>query len=420
MSSTPRLVLSRLLPCLLLTFGWPLAGQTEAAVAPTAPASIEATAAQPQTSLDEERASLLKLGASLSERNDYEAAAIAYHQVLKSVAASTEQTQSALLGLARMHRKEGSLTKATALYERFLKDYPGDARAPEALLDLGRTLRSMGAHRLAISRFYSVINSTLKLPAEGFDHYQQLAKTAQYEIAETHFQSGNFVEANRFFSRLRLLDLAPEDRARAHFKAAYAQHLGGDLEGAITTLRAYLEQWPEDENVPEARHLLALDLRALNRSQEAFAVTLDLLRAEKSRIDTDPKRWAYWQRRTGNLLANEFFQKGDPLNALTLYAALAALSDEPSWNLPVSYQLALCHERLGMTDRAAATYQRIEAAIDPATMPNLAELARMAAWRRSHLDWKGNLGQQMATFFETEPSNERPASAPSLTPSAIP
>ncbi len=420
MSSTRRLFLSRPLPCLLLTLVWPLTGQTEETSAPATPVPIEAAAEPPRTSLDEELVSLLKLGASLSERNDYEAAAIAYHQVLKSVAASTEQTQNALLGLARMHRKEGSLTKATALYERFLKDYPGDARAPEALLDLGRTLRSMGAHRLAISRFYSVINSTLKLPTEGFNHYQQLAKTAQYEIAETHFQSGNFVEANRFFSRLRLLDLAPEDRARAHFKAAYAQHLGGDLEGAITTLRAYLEQWPDDENVPEARHLMALDLRALNRTQEAFAVTLDLLRAEKSRVDSDPKRWAYWQRRTGNQLANEFFQKGDPLNALTLYAALAALSDEPSWNLPVSYQLALCHERLGMTDRASATYQRIEAAIDPATMPNLAELARMAAWRRTHLDWKGNLGQQMTTFFETEPSNERPASTPSLTPAAIP
>ncbi len=417
------------LSALLLVLACPFAGRTtepgaeaastSAAPAPSPDGAEHGTA--PQTSLEEELVSLLKLGASLTERSDFAAAAIAYHQVLKSTAASAEQTKSALLGLARMHRKEGALTKAVAVYERFLKDHPGDARSPEALLDLGRTQRDMGAHRLAISRFYSVINSTLKLPEEGFDHYQQLAKTAQYEIAETHFQSGNFEEANRFFSRLRLLDLAPEDRARAHFKAAYAQHLGGDAEGTVRTLRAYLEQWPDDENVPEARHLLAGNLRTLRRPQEAFAVTLDLLRAEKARVDTDPKRWAYWQRRTGNQLANEFFQNGDPLNAMTLYAALAALSDEPSWNLPVSYQLALCHERLGMTERAVTTYRRIEEAVDPATMPHLAELARMAAWRRSHLDWKENLGQQMTSFFETAPDKQpRAGSNSDFTPAAIP
>ncbi len=389
-----------------------LRAETETAAAP---AQVEAAPAPAvEGAVTEELASLLKLGKGLSDRGDFDAAAIAYHQVLKNTLTTPEQVQEALLGLARMHRKEGTLTKAVAVFERFLKDYPGDARVPEVLLDLGRTQRAMGAHQIAITRFYSVINSTLKLPKEGFDHYQQLAKTAQFEIAETHFQSGNFAEAQRFFSRLRLLDLVPEDRARAHFKAAYAQHLGGDLEGAVRTFRDYLEQWPDDENVPEARYLLAVDLHALRRTQEALAVTLDLLRAEKSRVATDPKRWAYWQRRTGNQLANEFFQNGDPLNAHTLYTALAALSDEPSWQLPVSYQLALCYERLGMTDRAASTYERIAAAIDPAQLPNLAELGRMASWRRSHLDWRQNLGQHMTSVFETK--EPKPAPVPATTP----
>ena len=182
----------------------------------------------------------------------------------------------------------------------------------------------------------------------------------------------------------------------------------------MRTFRDYLEQWPDDENVPEARYLLAVDLHALRRTQEALAVTLDLLRAEKSRVATDPKRWAYWQRRTGNQLANEFFQNGDPLNAHTLYTALAALSDEPSWQLPVSYQLALCYERLGMTDRAASTYERIAAAIDPAQLPNLAELGRMASWRRSHLDWRQNLGQHMTSVFETK--EPKPAPVPATPP----
>ena len=195
-----------------------LRAETETAAAP---AQVEAAPAPAvEGAVTEELASLLKLGKGLSDRGDFDAAAIAYHQVLKNTLTTPEQVQEALLGLARMHRKEGTLTKAVAVFERFLKDYPGDARVPEVLLDLGRTQRAMGAHQIAITRFYSVINSTLKLPKEGFDHYQQLAKTAQFEIAETHFQSGNFAEAQRFFSRLRLLDLVPEDRARAHFKPA--------------------------------------------------------------------------------------------------------------------------------------------------------------------------------------------------------
>ena len=36
------------------------------------------------------------------------------------------------------------------------------------VMALGRCLRDMGAYSTAIARFYSVINSTLKLPAGGF------------------------------------------------------------------------------------------------------------------------------------------------------------------------------------------------------------------------------------------------------------
>ena len=92
--------------------------------------------------------------------------------------------------------------------------------------------------------------------------------------------------------------------------SAYALHLQGDREGAVAMFRGFVKQWPDDENVPEARYLLATDLRALNRTQEAFAETLALLRAEKSKVSANPKRWAYWQRRTGNQLANDFFRAG--------------------------------------------------------------------------------------------------------------
>ncbi len=183
--------------------------------------------------------------------------------------------------------------------------------------------------------------------------------------------------------------------------AAYAQQLQGDLDGAVTTLRSYLEQWPDDENVPEARHLLAISLRKLQRPQEAFTATLELLRTEKSRVNADPKRWAYWQRLTGNQLANDFFESGDILNAHAIYAGLAALSDDPTWRLPVNYQIALCEERLGIMDRARAVYQGIVDATATNPSPDLAELGRMAAWRLAHLDWRDTVDHQLTAIFET-------------------
>lgn len=358
---------------------------------------------------------LVKLGGSLTERGDFDAAEIAYRQVLDGNA-PLETTKAALLGLAYMHRKQGALTKAAAIYERFLKEYPGDDRVPDALLDLGRTLRDMGAPRLAIARFYNVINSTLKLPtSSGFEHYQLLAKTAQFEVAETHFESGDFAEANKFYSRLRMLDLAPADQARAHFKSAYSLQLAGDLAGAASGLRSFIEQWPEDENVPQARYLLATSLRTLNRPQEALASALDLLRAEHSRSAADAKRWVYWQRRTGNQLANAFFQSGDILNALAIYHGLAALSDDPSWRIPVTYQIAQCYERLGDADRATKAYRSIVDTVGANPPPEISETARMAAARVAHVEWRDQTDREVATLFDTT-TGQPPPEAPKPPP----
>ncbi len=362
------------------------------------------------TVADEEIRSLLKIGVSMTDRSDYDAAEIAFRQVLRAPAAKPTDLKTALLGLARMYRKQGGLTKAAAVYQRFLKDYPVDERAPDALLELGRTLRDMGATKLALSSFYNVINSTLKLPGEGFEHYQLLAKTAQFEIAETHFQSGDFASAAKFFTRLRLLDLAPADRARAHFKAANSLILLGDMEASIASLRDYLDQWPDDENVPEARYLLATSYRQLKRPQEAFAATLALLQTAKSRMKSDPKRWAYWQRRTGNQLANDFFESGDIQHAEAIYTGLAALSDDPLWQVPVTYQIGLCRERLGDADQARTAYKTILNTPDIKSMPDLAELVRMAAWREANLDWREGVNRELTGIFsKSSPSPDSPA-----------
>lgn len=393
-----------------------------ACVAHALPASEPASPAPATTPLTEsvqekEWRGLLNLGASLTERGDYPAAEIAYWQILHAKHPPPEFTKSALLGLAHLHRRAGSLTKSCAIYERYLKDFPGDERAPDALLELGRTLRAMGAYKLALTRFYGVINATLKLPGEGFERYQLLAKTAQFEIAETHFQAAEYAEAHKFFERLRLLDLAPVDRARAQFKAAIALVRLSDADGAVALLREYLDRWPHGEDAPEARYQLATTLRSLHRPQEAFAVTLDLLQIEQQHATDDPKRWSYWQRRTGNQLANDFFESGDISHALTLYTSLAALSPDPAWRLPIVYQTAICRERLGAPDAARDCYRAIVDDSAPAVSPELAELRRIAAWRLDQLDWSTQLHRQIHTLFDTTTGQSPAALTPATPPS---
>jgi TolA-binding protein len=389
---------------LALLAGAPLRGEDAPQAAPMAAGAAASTpdSLSGAGKRAEEIRGTLEFGSHLTERGDYEGAEIAFRQVLNARDASPAATKMALLGLAHMHRRKGELTKAVAIYEKYLKEYPGDDQAPDALLELGRSLREMGAYTTAIARFYSVINSTLKLPVGGFTHYQQLAKTAQFEIAETHFLAGEYSESGKFFARLRLLDLAPADRAHAHFMAAYSLFLEGNMDGTVTMLNSFLEQWPGDENVPEARYMLATSLRALKRPQEAFAATLDLLRAENSKVAANPRRWSYWQRRTGNQLANDFFEDGDILDAQEIYLGLAGLSGDPAWQLPVTYQLALCYERLGLADKAHAAYGRIVDGVGADAPPGLAELKRLAAWRIGELDWHDGTSRQVTALMVTQ------------------
>ena len=189
-------------------------------------------------------------------------------------------------------------------------------------------------------------------------------------------------------------------RARAHFESSYSLFLAEDYLGAVGSLRDYLDQHPDDENVPEACYLLAVSYRRLHRPLESLVEALELLRTEKTRTAKDPKLWIYWQRKTGNQIANEFYEQGDSANALTIYLTLSELSPELAWRLPIVYQVGLCYERLGEAAEAIASYQTILDNVrvpkgDGSARPELADLARMAAWRLDQITCQHNTQQRL-------------------------
>ncbi len=410
------------------------AHDTQAAPAPAAPAAPAGDAApsphveQPHSNFltggisKEELSGLLRIGQRKLEQGDLASAELAFTKVLAE-RATAEQDRDALIGLSRAYKKRGDFTKATAVYEKFIKLYPNDVMLPTIYLELGRTLRNMGAHKQAIARFYNVINSTLKIPEDGSDTYRQLARTAQFEIAETYFVSGDYEQAGRFFSRLRLLDLAAEDRARAHFKSAYSLILDKDEERAVVSLKSFLELYPADENTPEARHRLATSLYRMGRFQESLAATVELLRTERGLMEKNPKRWAYWQRKTGNQLANEFYENGSFKSALQIYLSLEELSADPIWRLTVGYQIGLCHERLLQLDQANAAYQSLvdrakTFELDANQVIEANDIVQMTQWRLKHLSWQVQTEKSISEIFSGAEGNaaKLPASLPAIPP----
>jgi tetratricopeptide (TPR) repeat protein len=376
----------------------PPSPEPPAEVAPDA----TATAVSPGPSLAEiERESLLRIGEAKLTSGDFESALVAFRQVAQADP-PVESAIAALLGMARTYTQQGELIKAVASYEYLLKTFEVGAHTPTANLEAGRILRDLGSDKQALARFYSVIHTTLRLTETDQGGYREVVRTAQFEIAETHLRAGDYESAARFFKRFELLDVQPEDRAWAQFKAARAMELSGQSREAITAYRSFIERNPGNEHTPEAHFLLASLLEADDQHRESLEVTLALLQHEQARSHEDQSRWRHWQKRTGNQLAAAFFARGEFNSALVLYRALALLSEDPSWRLPLVYHQGICYERLLDYPLALAAYSVILDHVEQAS--GFSDLGRMAEWRRDQISWRRDTHQNIRELLSPPPS----------------
>ncbi len=389
------------------------AATPSAHLAATKPDATPTTTA-PEGTEEEIAKSLLVLAQRSFARGDRDSAETAFIEVLNSPV-SDALTQEALLAYADFLHQTGRDTRAAAIYEKFLSTYPSAPNTQMVYIALGRTLRDMGAFSLAQTRFYSVLNSTLAVSPENLERYRELAQLAKFEIAETFYQQGDFAAAGKYFGRIKLLDLPSEDRARASFREAYAFYQDGKLEQAVGNLRAFLSAYPQHLSAQEGRYLLCMALRRLGLTQEALAETLTLLRSAQASAEADRESWTYWQRRTGNQLANDFYEQGDFTAALAIYQTLAELRSDPGWRWPALYQIGLCYERLRQAERAAGAYRDIlaesaaAAKVGTATTASDAEVHRMAEWRLGQINWVGTIEESMRNYAAQQmPSKAAP------------
>ena len=268
---------------------------------------------------------------------------------------------------------------------------------------------------------------------------------AMYEIAETFMDSEDYDNAIKFFDRLRRLeDLEDTDRAVVRFKQGLAHYRRAsenlrkqeslnrlspeekmekeldydrtpraDFAKVKETLKGYGTLFPQSPYVPESHYLLALTYEQLNQDEESIAELLLLLKEADFNPDliTDLETgnamrdrdmltiskmkaiWAFWKKKTGNYLANKFFEESEFFNAYRIYSALREIDQSPSWQIPVLYQIALCQEKLGNYVQAMESYSAIEEFVNSegareglADSKYLEFVFGMAKWRREQLE----------------------------------
>jgi tetratricopeptide (TPR) repeat protein len=315
-----------------------------------------------------------------------------YGWVLESGAPEPMQ-RTVLLELAEMAQESNDLVRAQQIYSQWLARWPQDTRVPEIILYQGLVYRKMGLNNLAIGKLYSVMTSSLIIKSDQFDYYQQLVLRAQNEIAETQYELGNYAEAVDSFSRLLKLDTPPYNRSALQYRYIHCLIGLGRRSEAIAQAQDFLETYPDASQRPEVHFLCATALKEAHRETESLHQVLTLLQEQCGRTNCTSQTLAYWQRRTGNAIANQFYQEGDPLKALEIYLRLAMLDNTPQWQLPVWYQVGLVFERLGQPAKAMAYYANIaarEKEASNATSPSLKTVVEMANWRKDFLGWQLN------------------------------
>ncbi len=326
--------------------------------------------------------------------------------------ATDDEKKDALIEIAKTYELHENYPKAIAMYERINSLFSNAPDQATRLLELGRLYRKIGANELAIARFYNVLNASLTLSNRRLESSRALTLRAQSEIADTHFLLGDYTQARRYYELLSRLDLPQEERARVNFRLAHTLYLLGEvaLSGAAT--QQFLEDFPDDPSAPECRYLLAMSLRALKKPKEAYDQILALLKEQDSRKSKAPDKWLFWQKKAGNEFANDLYQRGEHLSALTIYQSLATLTDNPEWQWPVIYQMGLCFEKLRVERRAAEAYKYI---IDESKKPErkLAEqpdsvrsLVEMAQWRGEQLVWKSGAENRLDRILGPSPDTQ--------------
>lgn len=350
---------------------------------------------------------LLTVARNAVKSKRWDDAESAFHKIL-SLAVPDEEKQKALLEMGQMFETAKMTSKVVLVYEAYLEHFRDTPAEPDVYIRLGRACRELGAFQTALAKFYNALHASLRSTDEkSVEAAKKLALKAQFEIAETHFAKGDYSEAKRFFSRLLAVDMSPADHELVQFRLISTTALLGDSGEAVAVAKTFLNEHPTSGSSAEANYTLAQSLQKLGRLDESAKVTLKLLKEEKPTEKQTPEAWRRWKLRTGSDLANALYEKGDAMDALTIYQRLAELDPAPESRWPVVYQMGLCFERLRLSQRALEAYAYIVKADLPKNTvskptTDLGALKDMAQWKMEYIRWATDVDHSLSQVLKPD------------------
>ena len=310
-----------------------------------------------------------------------------------------------------------NLVKAAGVYEKFVSLFEKDDLVPFVNFQLGMIYRKLGATELSIERFYHVMNTALQVRQANIPAYRDIVNEAKMEIANTHFLLNNHEKAVEFYGRLDQVDLKPAKRQEALFKHAYSLYQRESYNRARNRLEAFVKDYPGSILTPESYYLLSDIYSIQDKPAEAVNAVTTLLEDPQIQNPSDAGVWKYWQKRTANELANEFYEQNDYMSALRIYQAMWDLDKKPSWRAPVMYQIGLTFSHLEAPQQALDMFDRIvkgefydededinnrndefnEIAANDRDVQLIQELAQ---WHAEHLSWNMKAKNRMQRLLE--------------------
>jgi len=323
-------------------------------------------------------------------QNDYAAASKILVEILNGQP-PTDFRRRALFELALNTQDDGQLVKAQQIFAQYLHLYTDDPSAPEVLLRQGLLFRRMNVNTLALSKFYSVMSTTLKLKLDSTEYYKRLVLQAQTEIADTYYLDGKFDSAIDFYIRILKADSPDLNTEQIEYKLVRSLGELTNYSETASHAQIFIGHYSNTVDLAEVRFIYASALKEMGRNEDSMRQVLALLQSEQDNVKKDPELWAYWQRRAGNVIANQLYKEGDYLDALEIYLNLAPLDQSLAWQAPVLYQSGLIYEHLEQWQKAGDTYANIIGRTNELTetngTPMLRSLFEMAQWRKDYITW---------------------------------
>jgi len=332
------------------------------------------------------------------ERGDYEYALEGYLESLNDTQVRGTEKRRALFGMAEAYYDKGAVGKAISLLDQYLKAYPEEADSARLLFQMGLMYREIGLYSEAVVTFYRVLNSIVVTGDAEVERYLQLARRAQFEIARSHFDAGEFEQALSLLERIELFELNPRDRETVLYYKAKAFLKTGHRGKGLIELNRFLLQFPESALVSEMLYEKAEAQMRMQRSDDALATLMELLERGGLPEENASANWRQWRRIAGNYFSNQYYERGDYMAALRLYQGIVTLDDDPRWQLPVVLQMGLCFEQLAMYDRAEESLRYVvqgvealrEGSPEAPLEDALEHLLERTRWRLDMIVWRAS------------------------------